>query len=194
MKSGAFWLSTDWRFDSDDRRRLLELFKNDEFSIVEIERAVCLFKANRESITESEENPTQIKNDLEELQEALEVLTRILMTERGTARALFCGEASDQIGRLMSLFDALEDSRIINAAQNAADGYETRRGRPVSGHPANRKLLFKSLLRVIERTKIKPARKGNFADIIETIYAAIGEGGADGDIREHLANNKNIAP
>lgn len=185
MKSGSFWVRTDWKFDNKDRRRLLELLNRSEQRLSELERAVSFFKSARDPITDSTESPTQIKRDLEDIKAAIQMLT-VFQSEGGTAWALFKGEALDEIDRLRSLSHALDDGRLQYAAEQAQRNYQAERGRPPSPHVSNRKQLFNSVLRVAEHEGIAASRDGEFMEIVETVYGAIGESGAEGDIREHL--------
>jgi hypothetical protein len=187
---------------SKNRERILELLKNDESVLGNIEGALSRHFALMPQ--EKEETDADVRKELDRLAKAISTINEI-MQSRGRARSLFldaCGEYIEDgtILRFQQLESVLYDEGgnvLVEAARSAAVALDVSSGRDKSPEKNARLHLVGEVARAVERIGMRTARGGDFEDLIQLVYESAGiendQGEtikAEGDIRKWLEHQR----
>lgn len=183
---------------SKNRERILELLKNDESVLGDIEGALSRHFALIPQ--EKEETDAEVRKDLDRLAKAISTINEI-MQSRGRARSLFldaCGEYIEDgtIRRFQQLESALYDEGgdlLVEAARSASAALDVSSGRDKSPEKSARLHLVGGVARAVGKIDMRMARGGDFEELIQLVYESAGiendQGEtikAEGDIRQWL--------
>lgn len=187
---------------SKNRERILELLKNDESVLGDIEGALSRHFALMPQ--EKEETDTEVRKELDRLAKAISTINEI-MQSRGRARSLFldaCGEYIEDstILRFQQLESALYDEGgnvLVEAARSASAALDVSSGRDKSPEKNARLHLVGEVARAVGKIDMRTARGGDFEDLIQLVYESAGiendQGEtikAEGDIRQWLERQR----
>lgn len=187
---------------SKNRERILELIKNDESVLGDIEGALSRHFALMPQ--EKEETDADVRKDLDRLAKAISTINEILQS-RGRARSLFidaCGEYIEDgtILRFQQLESALYDEGgdvLVEAARSASAALDVSSGRDKSPEKNARLHLVGEVARAVGKIDMRTVRGGDFEDLIQLVYESAGiendQGEtikAEGDIRQWLERQR----
>lgn len=187
---------------SKNRERILDLLKNDESVLGEIEGALSRHFALMPQ--EKEETDAEVRKELDRLAKAISAINEI-MQSRGRARSLFldaCGEYIEDgtILRFQQLESALYDEGgnvLVEAARSASAALDVSSGRDKSPEKKARLHLVGEVARAVGKIDMRTARGGDFEDLIQLVYESAGiendQGEtikAEGDIRQWLERQR----
>lgn len=176
---------------SKNRERILELLKNDESVLGDIEGALSRHFALMPQ--EKEETDAEVRKDLGRLARAISTINEILQS-RGRARSLFldaCGEYIEDgtLFRFEQLEGALYDEGgdvLVEAAQSASAALDVSSGRDNSPEKNARLHLVGEVARAVKKIDMPAVRSesGEFVELLQLVYESAGiEIKVDGDIR-----------
>lgn len=185
---------------SKNRERILELLKNDESVLGDIEGALSRHFALMPQ--EKEETDAEVRRDLGRLAKAISTINEILQS-RGRARLLFldaCGEYIEDgtLFRFEQLEGALsgdggdllvEAARSAPAAlkRSAPAARKLSSGRDNSPEKSARLHLVGDVARAVKKIDMPAVRSesGEFVELLQLVYESAGiEIKVDGDIRD----------
>lgn len=187
---------------SKNRERILELLKNDESVLGDIEGALSRYFALMPQ--EKEETDAEVRKNLDRLAKAISTINEILQS-RGRARSLFldaCGEYIEDgtLFRFEQLEGALSDEGgdvLVEAAQSASAALAVSSGRDKSPEKNARLHLVGEVARAVGKIDMRTVRGGDFEDLIQLVYEGAGiendQGEtikAEGDIRQWLERQR----
>lgn len=182
--SGVRWVKFEGEWlppRSDNRPRILQLLKNDESALADIESALSRYFALKPDAMSPAETAKKVRDDLESLATAISITKEILQS-RSQARSLFlaaCGEYLED--GVFIRFEQLEGAlrgdggdMLVEAAQSALTGLKVASGRPPSSEAIGRVYLVKEIMSVAEKIGIRPVRGGDFEELVQLVYESAG--------------------
>lgn len=178
------------------RKKLLESLNGDEAALAEIARAIDWYFNFIDHAELAAETPDQVREDLRTLHRALADLENLFDGGRRTALALFMDElaAVDAImdfGVLEAALAVNDHRELAEAAKNALDGYQVRRGpgEVLSARQAYRIDLVMKSIRAAERRGLKYQGEKK-TDLIGLVYSSAGICKADVEADIKSANKR----
>lgn len=183
------------QLEQHDRDKMLGLLNGSAQALRKIEFAIGDYLAMLPIARQATQKPSEIKNDADELHQALQNLVRI-MADDGDAWTNFkAGAVADGQGKaLASLMDALgpgagePGDALAFVAQQTADDLKPSRKRPRSADKITRFVLVFHVANAAHESGVLVSRNSTaFREIIATVFEAANiQADPEHDIREYL--------
>lgn len=192
------WLTTGSERQRKLQQRILQLLKNDESALADIDGALSRHFALKPDAAEKEETDVEVRKELDRLAKAISTINEI-MQSRGRARSLFldaCGEYIEDgtLFRFEQLEDALSGDGgdlLVEAARSAAAALKLSSGRDKSPEKNARLHLVGEMAAAAEKVGMRAVRGGEFEELVQLVYEVAGIANdqgetikTDGDIKE----------
>lgn len=170
------------QLEQHDRDKMLALLNGNAQALRKIEFAIGQYLEMLPIARQAKQEPREIKNDADELHQALQSLVRI-MADDGEAWTNFkAGAAADgQASALHNLIEALgpgagePGEALAFAAAQTADDLKPSRKRPRSAEKSTRFVLMFHVANTAQEAGVLVSRNSTaFREIIETAYEAAG--------------------